>query len=81
MDQFNAIGSVSGAGMRGDWYVSVPRVNNRDHIYEVHYAITRTRSTDGHATTVSVTPLEETLDRKITKTVPLVREKTYENGG
>jgi len=79
MNEFNTPGLLPGSGMRGDWYVQVP-ANNRNHVYEVHYAIAETRSRDALMTTVSVTLLEETRDRKVTKTVPLVRQRVYQRG-
>lgn len=56
---------------RGDWYVVVPRVANPDRVYEVHFFKTKKK---GDSIFV-VTLLEETLDRKVTRSVPLIREE------
>jgi hypothetical protein len=69
-DSFDWVGSRAGAHMRGDWYVWVPQVVNRpNNTYDVHFV-----STDkGDVAKLTVTLLEETLDKKkITKSVPLV---------
>ncbi len=57
------------ARARGDWYVSVPNVVDRPYkIYEVHFVSAHGNTWDK----LDVTLLEETIDKKITRSVPLV---------
>jgi hypothetical protein len=59
----------SWAGARGDWYVWVPQVVDRpNNTYEVHFVSTHGK----HCGKLVVTLLEETLDKKVTRSVPLV---------
>jgi len=64
-------------GARGNWYVGVGDVDSPGKLYELRFV-----STDTHGVTeLSVTLLEETLDRKkVTKSVPLVHVKRDERG-
>lgn len=67
-------GNRAGGFARGDWYVWVPQVVDRpNNTYEVHFVRTEIRHRGGGATSKLVVDLlEETLDRKVTKSVPLV---------
>lgn len=64
----------AGDGMRGNWYVQGGY--SPGHIYEVHFVETETRYRKD-ATTVKfvVDLLEETQDRKVTQSVPLIEEE------
>jgi hypothetical protein len=54
---------------RGDWYVSVPQVVGRpNNIYEVHFVSVHAKDSDK----LIVDLLEETLDKNVTQSVPLV---------
>jgi hypothetical protein len=71
----NGLGAgQAGDGMRGDWYVQGGY--SPGHIYEVHFVETETRYRKD-ATTIKlvVDLLEETLDRKVTRSVPLIEEE------
>jgi hypothetical protein len=62
-------GNRAGLYARGDWYVGVPRVVDRpNNIYEVHFISVHARDSDE----LVVDLLEETLDKKVTQSVPLV---------
>jgi len=68
-DSFDWVGSRAGAHMRGDWYILVPQVVYRpNNTYEVHFVSTHGNTWDK----LVVTLLEETLDKKVTRSVPLV---------
>lgn len=67
-DSFHRIGSRAGEGMRGDWYVEVAYGNRPKNMYEVHFVSDHGETYDN----VVVTLLEETLDRKVSRSVPLV---------
>jgi hypothetical protein len=59
----------AGLYTRGDWYVWVPQVVDRpNNIYEVHFISVHAKGSDK----LVVDLLEETLDKKITQSVPLV---------
>jgi hypothetical protein len=64
----------AGGWTTGDWYIWVPQVVDRpNNRYEVHFVHTQTRHRGGGATSKLVVDLlEETLDRKVTKTLSLV---------
>lgn len=62
-------GNRAGGYMRGDWYVWVPQVVDRpNNTYEVHFVSTHGK----HCGKLVVTLLEETLDKKVNRSVPLV---------
>jgi len=62
-------GNRAGGYMRGDWYVWVPQVVDRpNNTYEVHFVTTH----DDNCGKLVVTLLEETQDKKVTRSVPLV---------
>lgn len=62
-------GNRAGGYMRGDWYVWVPQVVDRpNNTYEVHFVPTHAKN----CSKLVVTLLEETLDKKVTRSVPLV---------
>lgn len=63
---------ASGFGMTGDWYVGVG--GNRDHMYELHCVSSRARG----ERKFSVDLLDETYDRKVLRSIPLIREDTPE---
>jgi len=77
-DAFDSVGSRSGIGIWGDWSVIVLRTNNIHHTYEVHYIRTKKPSGQALEITDSVSLVEETLDGRITQTVPLVRVTDYD---
>jgi hypothetical protein len=80
MGDFHRLGWVAGSGMLGDWYVRVPNVVNLEHIYELHFVRTEKRLPHGLETTLVVNLLEETYQRKVTKSVPIISEKKIEAG-
>jgi hypothetical protein len=62
-------GNRAGGYGRGDWYEWVPQVVDRpNNTYEVHFVSTHSKS----CSKLGVTLLEETLDKKVTHSVPLV---------
>jgi hypothetical protein len=62
-------GNMAGGRGRGDWYEWVPQVVDRpNNRYEVHFVSTHEKNCGK----LVVTLLEETLDEKITRSVPLV---------
>jgi hypothetical protein len=62
-------GNRAGGYMRGDWYVWVPQVVDRpNNTYEVHFVSSHGKNCGK----LVVTLLEETLDKKVTRSVPLV---------
>jgi hypothetical protein len=69
-------------GTTGDWHVGLPDVPNRPYkSYEVHFVHTETVHQGRGATSkLAVDLLEETLDGKVTRTVPLVRKEVEEFG-
>ncbi len=76
MEAFHGMGRA-GDDMTGNWYIQVPSPEGRPgHIYKVHFVETETGSPrNGLAVTLVVNLFEETLDRKVTQTVPLIREE------
>ena len=65
----------AGGWTTGNWHVWVPQVVDRpNNRYEVHFVHTETRHPCGGATSMLVVDLlEETLDGKVTKSIPLVK--------
>ncbi len=62
-------GNRAGGYGRGDWYEWVPQVVDRpNNTYEVHFVSTHSKNCGK----LAVTLLEETLDKKVTHSVPLV---------
>jgi hypothetical protein len=76
LDEFHGIGSLAGVGMMGDWYVMVPRVYSLDRIYEVHFVATH----KGPVSTLVVNLREETFNRRVTRSVPLLQASRVESG-
>jgi len=64
---------------RGDWYVNILGVPSR-RVYELHFVKTERISRNSLNTRFTVDLLEEGADRKVTKSVPLVRETRFEGG-
>jgi len=64
----------------GDWYVGIPAYPKVNTAYELHYVSTLERSSEALKTKLVVDLLEETLDRTVTKTMPLVRVENSEGG-
>ena len=61
----------AGAGSRGNWYTDVLGAYTPGHTYELHFVESRTQ----HCADLVVDLLEESLTpKKITKSVPLIRE-------
>jgi len=70
MDFLNWGGNTAGGYRRGDWYEWVPQVVDRpNNTYEVHFVSTHEKNCGK----LVVTLLEETRDKKVTRSVPLVR--------
>ncbi len=62
-------GNRAGGYVSGDWYVRVPQVVDRpNNTYEVHFVSTHRKNCGKLVATL----LEETLDKKVTRSVPLV---------
>ena len=57
----------------GDWYASVPAYPRFNVMYELHFTRTQQRSAKALTTKLSVDLVDETLDRRVNKTVPLIR--------
>lgn len=57
----------------GNFRVEVPAVARFNVMYELHFIRTRRRTAEGLTTSLSVDLLEERLNGKVNKTVPLVR--------
>src|SRR4029077_650476 len=69
MDFLNWGGNTAGGYRRGDWYEWVPQVVDRpNNTYEVHFVSTHEKNCGK----LVVTLLEETRDKKVTRSVPLV---------
>lgn len=62
----------------GDWYVSVPAFPRFNIQYELHFTRSEQHSANGLTTTLVVDLLEESLDRKVSKVVPLIKEENFE---
>jgi hypothetical protein len=76
IDAFNGIGSEAGAGIRGDWYLQVNFADGPGHLYEVHFI----QSVKPDNLQLEVTLLDETLSRKVVKSVLLIRRKVSFKG-
>jgi hypothetical protein len=64
---------------RGDWYVNILGVRST-RVYELHFVKTERLSRNGLTTRFTVDLLEEGSGRKVTKSVPLIRESSFEAG-
>ena len=64
---------------RGDWYVNMIGVPSK-RVYEVHFVKTEKHSRNGLTTTLTVDLLEESVDRKVNRSVPLIRATRFEAG-
>jgi hypothetical protein len=56
----------------GDWRISVPAFPRFNTMYELHFTRVQKRVHEGLTTTLVVDLLEETLDRQISASVPLI---------
>jgi hypothetical protein len=78
VDSLDWVGSRAGGFMRGDWYVWVPRVVGRpNNSYELHFISSHGR---GYSKFVADL-LEESADKKVTRSVPLVRIEADDDAG
>ena len=63
-------------GAWGDWYLGIGDVDRPDRLYELHFVRSNLKGT----TKSAVTLLEETFQKKVTKSVPLVYVERDESG-
>ena len=79
MERFGGIGRTAWTAV-GDWTVEVPWVDNPGRVYFVHFVHTEAIVRgSGVSTRIVVTLLEETYSRRIIRSVPLIRVKSFES--